>query len=194
MDGGPLLPDSHPLAPSRAMSDDPAPQSQAEARSESHEEPHGDPRYASQAAAAEPAPVAFEGGAGAPDDSGAGTTRRSEWVFLVLAVFFSLALVSIPPIFFTSIDLTATPEANGGDGAPDGSEAAREPERLQLLQETRADAFAKLSTYGPIEDGGGAYRIPLDRAMRLTLREDYGSSGDGAQGSGAPALDVPARR
>ncbi|PSQ93033.1 MAG: hypothetical protein BRD52_02885 [Bacteroidetes bacterium SW_4_67_19] len=153
------------------MSDDPAPQSQAEARSESHEEPHGNPRYASQAAAAEPAPVAF-----------------------VLAVLFSLALVSIPPIFFTSIDLTATPEANGGDGAPDGSEAAREPERLQLLQETRADAFAKLSTYGPIEDGGGAYRIPLDRAMRLTLREDYGSSGDEAQGSGAPALDAPARR
>ena len=167
------------------MSDDPAPQSQAEARSESHEEPHGNPRYASQAAAAEPAPVAFEGGAGAPDDSGAGTTRRSEWVFLVLAVFFSLALVSIPPIFFTSIDLTATPEANGGDGAPDGSEAAREPERLQLLQETRADAFAKLSTYGPIEDDGGAYRIPLDRAMRLTLRQDTSAA--------APAASRPAR-
>ncbi|PSQ79734.1 MAG: hypothetical protein BRD46_05970, partial [Bacteroidetes bacterium QS_8_68_15] len=45
------------------------------------------------------------------------------------------------------------------------------------------DAFAKLSTYGPIEDGGGAYRIPLDRAMRLTLRDEYAA----AAASGASA-------
>jgi hypothetical protein len=158
--------------------------------SESHDDDPqttgSDPRYASQAAAAEPAPVALEGGASEPGGGGGGTTGRSEWLFLVLAVFFTLALVSIPAVFFTSIDLTATAEVSGG-GVSDGSEGALERERLQLLQETRSAALAKLSAYGPVDDAGGngdrAYRIPLDRAMRLTLRDEYAA----AAASGASA-------
>ena len=141
-----------------------------------------DARYASQAAAAQPSPVAFEGGAAAPSELG-GTTRRSEWVFLLLAVFFSLALVAIPAVFFTSIDLTA-PAEEGGGGAPESSEEARELERLQLLRETRADALSKLYTYGPSEDVA-RYRIPIERAMRLTLRQDTSAA--------APAASRPAR-
>jgi hypothetical protein len=159
--------------------------------SESHDDDPqttgSDPRYASQAAAAEPAPVALEGGASEPGGGGGGTTGRSEWLFLVLAVFFTLALVSIPAVFFTSIDLTATAEVSGGGGVSDGSEGALERERLQLLQETRSAALAKLSAYGPVDDAGGngdrAYRIPLDRAMRLTLRDEYAA----AAASGASA-------
>ena len=141
-----------------------------------------DARYASQAAAAQPSPVAFEGGAAAPSELG-GTTERSEWVFLLLAVFFSLALVAIPAVFFTSIDLTA-PAEEGGGGAPESSEEARELERLQLLRETRADALSKLYTYGPSEDVA-RYRIPIERAMRLTLRQDTSAA--------APAASRPAR-
>jgi hypothetical protein len=142
-----------------------------------------DARYASQAAAAQPSPVAFEGGAAAPSELG-GTTGRSEWVFLLLAVFFSLALVAIPAVFFTSIDLTAPAEEGGGGGAPESSEEARELERLQLLRETRADALSKLYTYGPSEDVA-RYRIPIERAMRLTLRQDTSAA--------APAASRPAR-
>ena len=153
------------------------------ASEESEPQEAEDTRYASQAAAAQPSPVAFEGGAAAPSELG-GTTGRSEWVFLLLAVFFSLALVAIPAVFFTSIDLTAPAEEGGGGGAPESSEEARELERLQLLRETRADALSKLYTYGPSEDVA-RYRIPIERAMRLTLRQDTSAA--------APAASRPAR-
>ncbi|PSR03524.1 MAG: hypothetical protein BRD47_00010 [Bacteroidetes bacterium QS_8_68_28] len=153
------------------------------ASEESEPQEAEDARYASQAAAAQPSPVAFEGGAAAPSELG-GTTERSEWVFLLLAVFFSLALVAIPAVFFTSIDLTAPAEEGGGGGAPESSEEARELERLQLLRETRANALSKLYTYGPSEDVA-RYRIPIERAMRLTLRQDTSAA--------APAASRPAR-
>ena len=166
--------------------DEPSPGSSAVAEKEeatekekpSGPEQQGDPRYASQAAAAEPAPVAFEGGAGVPENEA--TTPRREWVFLTLAVFFSLAVVAIPAILFTSIDLTGS----AGDAASEAedSEAAREVERLQLLQETREEALSKLNTYGPIEDG--AFRIPVERAMQLTLKEDYSAASSEASSFG----------
>ena len=127
------------------------------------------PRYESQAAAAEPAPIAFEGGARALGEADGGVTRRREWVFLALAVVGSVVLVSIPAVLFTGIDLTGAGEDEAA--APVGSVEARELERLQLLQETRSEAFAKLSAYGTTEDG--AYRIPVEQAMRLTARETY---------------------
>ena len=141
-------------------------------------EQQGDPRYASQAAAAEPAPVAFEGGAGVPENEG--TTPRREWVFLALAVLFSLAVVAIPAILFTSIDLTGS----AGDAASEAEEAetAPEAERLQLLQETREEALSKLNTYGSVEDG--TFRIPVERAMQLTRKEDYSASSSGASSLG----------
>ena len=145
--------------------------------------PSGESRYASQAAAAEPAPAAFEGGAGVPGDGG--TTPRREWIFLVLAVVFSIIFVSVPAVLFTGIDLAAaTGEETGG------SEETPEVERRQLLQETRADALSKLHTYGPAEEAG-AYRIPLERAMRLTLQEDYAASQSQSSGSMPSPVIVP---
>ena len=139
-------------------------------------------RYASQAAAAEPAPVAFEGGASTPG-AGGGTTPMREWMFLVLAVLFSITFVSIPAVFFTSIDLTAP--AAVSEAPAEGTQEARE--RLQLLQETRADALSKLHTYGPAENGE-AFRIPVEQAMRLTLQEEYTASVQ------QPSVDSTARR
>lgn len=149
----------------------------AEAPAQQQEEEE-EARYASQAVAAQPSPVAFEGGGAAPDESSRGTTGREEWIFLLLAVLFSLVLVAVPAVFFTSIDLTAA--GNAGGAPPE--EEAREIERLQLLQETRADALSKLYTYGPVE--GGTFRVPIKRAMRLTVRQDTSAS---APAAGRPA-------
>ncbi|PSQ98482.1 MAG: hypothetical protein BRD48_07190 [Bacteroidetes bacterium QS_9_68_14] len=159
------------------MSTEPAPEpAAAPAQQAAEPQQAEDARYASQAAAAQPSPVALEGGAAAPGSSPGGTTGRSEWVFLLLAVLFSLVLVAVPAVFFTSFDLTATGAGGAEEQAADGSAEARGLERLQLLQETRADALSKLYTYGPSKEDVARYRIPIERAMRLTVPDSATSA------------------
>jgi hypothetical protein len=169
------------------MSTEPVTESAAPAQQAAEPQQAEDARYASQAAAAQPSPVAFEGGAAAPSSSSGGTTGRSEWVFLLLAVLFSLVLVAVPAVFFTGFDLTATGAGGAEEQTADGSAGARGPERLQLLQETRADALSKLYTYGPSEDVA-RYRIPIERAMRLTVPDSAASAPPASRpGAGGPA-------
>lgn len=96
--------------------------------------------------------------------------RSIPWIS-VAAIFGCFA------IFFLIVYLAYLPQRHG-TAEVDLSQVAQEdrwqytPEgRLARLNDVRAHEQTELSTYGWVDQKAGIVRLPIDRAMELTLRD-----------------------